>query len=201
MTYLGVDPGKSGSICAITRNGALAHETPETDQDVVELLQDLNREGDCFAILEFVSASPQMGVTSAFTFGQGYGKLQMALCAAKIPYDRVTPGKWQTAMRCLSGGDKRITKARAQELFPGMKITHRTADGLLIAEYCRRLKTGEIARDAPPKPKKKKASPGEQELDLTTPCPPAPTTTPTPTTGTTGTSLGFDATKQCDSPW
>jgi hypothetical protein len=38
----------------------------------------------------------------------------------------------------LSKGDKNVTKRKAQELFPSLKITHATADALLIAEYLRR---------------------------------------------------------------
>jgi hypothetical protein len=78
-----------------------------------------------------------MGVKSAFTFGQGYGRLEMALTAANVPFKRVTPQVWQKSMKCLTGGDKNISKGRAQEMFPSLKITHATADALLIAEYAR----------------------------------------------------------------
>jgi hypothetical protein len=39
----------------------------------------------------------------------------------------------------MTKGDKNITKRKAQELFPEIKITHAIADSLLIAEYGRRL--------------------------------------------------------------
>jgi hypothetical protein len=45
---------------------------------------------------------------------------------------------WQGALECLSGGSKNVTKLRAQQLFPGEKVTHGSADALLIAEYGRR---------------------------------------------------------------
>ena len=45
------------------------------------------------------------------------------------------PQVWQKALGCMTGGDKNVTKRRAQELFPGHKITHATADALLIAHY------------------------------------------------------------------
>jgi len=38
---------------------------------------------------------------------------------------------------CLSKGDKNVTKAKAQEQFPNIKVTHATADALLIALYGR----------------------------------------------------------------
>jgi hypothetical protein len=76
-----------------------------------------------------------MGVTSSFTFGNGFGHLEMALTAAGIPFERVSPQKWQKAMGCLTKGDKNVSKKRAQELFPSIKCTHATSDALLIAEY------------------------------------------------------------------
>jgi hypothetical protein len=79
-----------------------------------------------------------MGVTSAFTFGRGYGSLLMALTAKRVPFDEVPPGTWQKTMGCLSGGDKNVTKRRAQQLFPAVKVTHAVADALLIAEFARR---------------------------------------------------------------
>jgi hypothetical protein len=37
-------------------------------------------------------------------------------------------------MKCRTGGDKNISKARAQELFPRVKVTHKNADALLLAK-------------------------------------------------------------------
>jgi hypothetical protein len=82
-----------------------------------------------------------MGVKSAFTFGEGYGRLQMALTALGIPYERIRPAMWQKAMGCLTKGDKNVSKSRAQELFPSIKVTHAIADALLIAEHNRRTAT------------------------------------------------------------
>jgi Holliday junction resolvasome RuvABC endonuclease subunit len=146
MTYIGIDPGKSGSICAITLTGAVAHKMPDTDKDLLDLLKSVmfSADGKAVAFLEEVSSSPQMGVVSAFTFGRGFGKLEMALLAAEIPTDKVRPQVWQKALRCMSKGSKNVTKARAQELFPTMKVTHNVADGLLIATYCQRKHTGTL---------------------------------------------------------
>ncbi len=65
------------------------------------------------------------------------------LIASRIPFEEVTPQKWQKTLSCLSRGDKNITKAKAQQLFPGLRVTHATADALLIAEYARRHARGE----------------------------------------------------------
>ena len=39
-------------------------------------------------------------------------------------------------MKCLTKGDKNVTKSAAQRLYPDRKITHADADAILIARYC-----------------------------------------------------------------
>ena len=92
-----------------------------------------------FALIERVSSSPQMGTVSAFTFGESYGSLQMLLKCCLVPFERITPVKWQDAMKCRTGGDKNISKARAQELFPTLKVTHKNADALLLARLAQQI--------------------------------------------------------------
>lgn len=144
--YVGIDPGKGGGIAVLFEDGNVLNtiKMPQTEQDLLDALATLGfgvRSGSApaRAVLERVSSSPQMGVVSAFTFGKGYGALRMALAATGIPFDEVTPGKWQQVMGCRTKGDKNVSKRRAQELFPHQKITHAIADALLLAEYCRRL--------------------------------------------------------------
>jgi len=72
------------------------------------------------------------------SFMRATGILQGALIALGAELRYPTPQMWQAYMECLSGGNKNVTKRRAQQLFPGEKITHATADALLIAEYGRR---------------------------------------------------------------
>jgi Holliday junction resolvasome RuvABC endonuclease subunit len=135
MTIIGIDPGTNGGIAWIWQGKPCVEKMPDTLKDLWELLDEIADHDDCKAYLEAVHSSPQMGVKSAFTFGQGLGQLEMALTAARIPFERVRPQVWQKTMGCMSGGDKNVTKRRAQELFPSLKITHATADALLIAQY------------------------------------------------------------------
>jgi Holliday junction resolvasome RuvABC endonuclease subunit len=148
MLYLGIDNGSTGGIAVIGDDGHLvrADKTPTTEAELLALLFGIveGRKVHAFAVLEHAQAFPRMGACSAFTYGQGYGAVKMALTAAAIPFDIVTPAKWQKALSCLSGGDKNVTKRRAEQLFPGRKITHAIADALLMAEYCRRLKLGQL---------------------------------------------------------
>lgn len=135
MIIIGIDPGKNGGIAWIDDGRACFEKIPATLRDLFELFESIRLGTHCRAFLEQVHSSPQMGVKSAFTFGNGFGHLEMALTAVRIPFERVRPQVWQKAMGCMSKGDKNVTKRRAQELFPELKITHATADALLIAQY------------------------------------------------------------------
>jgi hypothetical protein len=143
MTTIGIDPGINGGISWIDSTGGIAVEKmPDTILDLWELIESIkvNAGNAVRAYLETVHSSPQMGVKSAFTFGNGYGHLEMALTAAGIPFERVRPQVWQKEMGCLTKGDKNVSKRKAQELFPGTKVTHAIADSMLIAAYGERKK-------------------------------------------------------------
>lgn len=111
---------------------AEAHKMPETERDVYNLLQSIEPD---FAVIEAVHSMPKQGVSSSFKFGRGYGFLRGCLIGSGVPFEEVTPQKWQTHLGCRSGGDKNVTKSFAQQKFPSLTITHATADALLIAFY------------------------------------------------------------------
>lgn len=149
MTVIGLDPGVNGGIAWIADGKACVEKMPDTLQDLWELIDNIRLASQIEvgryydnthirAYLEQVSSSPQMGVKSSFTFGNGFGHLEMALTAAGIPFERVRPQVWQKFLGCMTGGDKNVSKRKAQELFPQIKCTHATSDALLIAEFGRR---------------------------------------------------------------
>ena len=156
--FIGCDPGKSGGIVALNADGGihLAEKMPDTDMGVWDLFEQLALvdalDGNMVAVIEKVWAMPSgsgaaMGVSSAFSFGMGYGALKMALTGNGIPFTEVPPRKWQESMGCSLSGKtpktekKNHNKAVAQKLFPDVKVTHNLADALLIASYARRVST------------------------------------------------------------
>ncbi|HYB97531.1 MAG TPA: hypothetical protein VEC57_00160 [Candidatus Limnocylindrales bacterium] len=149
-SVLAIDPGKAGGIVGIQTddlNGHAysIHKMPDTVGDLVDILRTMRAEGWHTAYVERVASSPQMGVVSAFTFGRGVGNIEAACQALGLRLEWVAPSVWQKAMGCLTKGDKNISKRRAQELFPAVKVTHANADALLIAEYGRRLEATRTA--------------------------------------------------------
>lgn len=150
MIIIGIDPGASGGIASLQpgqpTDGAPEIETLKltvTERDVSDFLG-VRAYAHAYAYIERVHSMPKQGVASSFKFGVSYGFLRGLLIGLEIPFEEVTPQRWQKAMGCLTHGDKNVSKARAQQLFPGIKITHAIADSLLIAEYGRRLRSGEL---------------------------------------------------------
>ena len=142
MTFLGIDPGISGGLAILyegTFDPTVYAFKDMTVRDIVDCLRGIPiGEHGSFAMLESVHSFPGQGVASSFKFGQHFGQLIGILAGSGIAYDLVSPQKWQKELGCLSKGDKNITKAAAQRLFPSVKVTHAIADALLLAEFCRR---------------------------------------------------------------
>ena len=159
---IGIDPGVSGGIAWIDCDkprefGTECRRMPDTEHGVAVLLAGIV-EDSCESItayIERVHSSPQMGVSSAFTFGRGYGLLLGLLLAHRVRINDITPGTWQKAMglvqrgkgNTIAGADraehtkakKLANKEKAGNLFPWIKVTNYVADALLIAEYGVRL--------------------------------------------------------------
>jgi len=103
------------------------------DAQLIQKLTDLG--------LDKVTVTVQ-GATGTFTFAKGYGFLRGCLVTIGIPFEDVAPQTWQKLLDCRTGGNKNVSKSKAQQLFPTMRITHKIADSLLLAEYGRRVRLG-----------------------------------------------------------
>lgn len=135
--WLGVDPGKSGAAALMdAKTGEITStiKFSESERDIHQWFLAIDM---AHAMLEKVHSMPKQGVRSMFTFGQQYGFCRGMLIAHSFSFREVAPGVWQRSMGCLSGGDKKVTYRKAQELFPYLKITHAIADACLLAEYAR----------------------------------------------------------------
>lgn len=143
QAFIGIDPGQSGSIAVVFPSGnATWIKLDSTDHDIADWLREVHQlRPHSVCRIERVSAMPKQGISSTFKFGRSFGFLQGLLVAFQIPFELVTPQKWQGFMGCRTAGDKNVSKAAAQRLHPSLKITHANADALLIAEYCRRTAT------------------------------------------------------------
>ncbi len=143
MVVIGIDPGKSGGIAWASLDGSKRGAysvTGKSEREISDILQDLSFDC-CMCYLERIHAMPKdkKWIVSFSKIMLSYGVYRGMLNAHRIPFQVVTPRVWQSSLKCLTKGDKKISRAKAQQLFPNLKITHATADALLIAEFGRRL--------------------------------------------------------------
>lgn len=169
--HLGVDPGLSGALAVIAGDLVEAYAMPDTQRDLLDLLFQIKEQhGVAHALLEEITALPaavelklgiKRGSIATMKLARNFGQVEMALTAAEIPYDELVPRSWKKVVGVRPGGDqKKIGYARAQQLFPTIRVTHTVADALLIAKACQILQAqqrGErielpAAPEPPPQP-------------------------------------------------
>jgi hypothetical protein len=154
MIYCGVDPGKSGGAAWLSESGILGF-TDFAKLTPMEICNDFEKyviDGNCKrravqCIIEAVGAFPGQGVHSMFVFGEQYGMVQGFLTALEIPFRKIAPVTWKTAMgiaRKTGKTDrkerKRISRMLAQRIFPEWDVINdQNAEALLLADYCRRI--------------------------------------------------------------
>lgn len=138
--FVGVDPGATGGIAWVDGSGyPNVIKMPATETDIFQAIKGIaGHDLRVQAMIERVASRPGQSSPAMWKFSGNYHGLRMALIACGIGFEAVPPGVWQRAMGCLTKGNKNVTKARAQELWPGLKITHAFADALLLMEYARR---------------------------------------------------------------
>ena len=148
--FVGIDPGQSGGIAVLDQYKVVLTVMPATETDVWRWIRD-NCVGCTSAVIEKVHAMPQQGVSSTFKFGVGVGLLRGCLIAAGISWEEVTPQRWIKALEIPYRGKtetkvefKNRLKAKAQRLFPGIDVTLKTADALLLATYCQKKYEGKL---------------------------------------------------------
>ena len=147
---LGIDPGKLGAAVLLDSDGRIVRcwDTP-TIQTAGKAVYDLpamcgiirtaKTDGADIAI-ERVHAMPGQGVTSMFTFGEGYGMWLGIIGYAEVPVTFHTPQAWQKTQLAGMPKGKGSARLRAKQLWPAWDIFDRArdngrADAALIARH------------------------------------------------------------------
>ena len=149
MIYIGIDPGKKGGYAIIYANEFCDYAITCHAFTEKGFIDDIKREelqkDYCRCCLEKVHAMPKQGVSSTFTFGNGYGFLRGVLQTVGISYQEITPQRWKAEFGLNS--DKAKSIEVCQRLFPNVNLlptekSRKPSDGmaeaLLMAEYARR---------------------------------------------------------------
>lgn len=155
---LAIDPGASGGLVTRFTNGECDACAMPDDADLREYVHTfamearLNDEAPV-AYLEqvcgYVAGNPAPG-SAMFNFGDGYGYIRGLLAMAGVKVVLVRPQTWQAGIPGVravkeKAARKRALKEHAARMFPGVKVTLKTADALCIAEYAARVEQGGIA--------------------------------------------------------
>lgn len=160
MIYLGIDPGAKGAVGSIIESVAggcsrLVVDLPGSRYELIAMMNGAagprGAESQCFAALERPGYGPPMGKSAAVKLRESYERCAMALVAAGIPFEEVSPQTWKKEIfkgaEILKGKEgKARARARAAELFPSLadQVARVKDDGraeaLLLAEYARRLR-------------------------------------------------------------
>lgn len=147
--FVGVDPGSSGALCALDRDGSAVMleklPTVKTRRGRTKLNTPVLRNFlDSLSIhhvcIEDIWAQPTQGVKAAFTYGYNYGQLCDAFEDEGIAVEFITPATWQKAYKVPKG--KQSSIHIALQFYPSLKEvlkyknSHNKADAILIARYC-----------------------------------------------------------------
>ena len=150
MKYVGIDPGASGGIAVILPHEEYVAPLPQTESEVYDLLHthlspdpDDDTTTEVRVAIERVHAIPGIGSTSSsFTFGRNYGFVRgvlTSLSSLGVRWQDVPPQTWQRGLgipkECQGQDRKRQLASIARQRFPMCRVTLKTCDALLIAEW------------------------------------------------------------------
>lgn len=157
---IAIDPGANGGIAWITDGGATkCADMPDTPKDIFDLLQDIidGCQGAGCMIEQVGGYMPGNSGPAAAKFARHCGHLDMALLALGVSHSSILPAKWEhwfigkpvypkipaetkpaDRRRILADRKrerKNKIKAKAQAMFPGVRVTLKTADALGMLAY------------------------------------------------------------------
>lgn len=125
---MGIDPGIKGGVSFIDLKTQklsvmdmptikVTRTKTKTYCDVEKLSIMVKDFGPNICYLEEVWSSPQMGVRSAFSFGDNFGSIKGVLAGKNVKTELVLPTIWKRDLECPK--NKRGAVLQAHKLFPG----------------------------------------------------------------------------------
>ena len=149
-TTVAIDPGKSGGIAAWPEGATFptAFAMPQTDGDILAELRALKAAStvEPVAFIEQVTGyrpGRRQPGSHMFTFGDNYGFIRATLQTLGFRIELVRPQVWQKTLGLGTSTGleprawKNKLKTKAQQLYPNVTVTLKTADALLILDYGR----------------------------------------------------------------
>lgn len=160
MIYIGLDPGKTGAMVALSERGEVLEYEPypliggangALDLDAIaEWVEDRGCAEDLRVTIEQVASRPGQGVASMFSFGRSLGGVEGIVAAMHLSRMHARPQAWQKVMLAGKPTGKKVKQSAievASALWPELgkalrdmpkKKREGVADAALIAEFGRR---------------------------------------------------------------
>ena len=165
---LAVDPGSAGGLAWTLEGRVWCEPMPATEGDLIKTLRECHDAPATERVAFVEQLVKHMGAgipaSTMAVYASNWGIIVGALMMAGWRVELVTPQKWQGALglgitgrqkaargataeekkavRLANGRLKREwklkLKGRAQQLYPGLPVTLKTADSLLLLEYGRK---------------------------------------------------------------
>ena len=144
MIIIGIDPGLAGGIAIFNKNKneALSFTTMA---DVYLRFDYLRSQMSMQVIKAYIEEPPVFfkgaggGLASQAKLHRNFGQYEGILIGLGIPFETVSPQKWQkglSGLAKLTGKDrKKALHNLAVQRYPQLKPTLKTCDAILIAEY------------------------------------------------------------------
>ena len=146
---IGIDPGKTGALAAIDHHTGDIIDIADmpaigkhvSAAGVAGWLANMAHHGSLVVAIEDVSSSPQMGVTSSFSFGRSKGVVEGCVQSAGWPLHYVTPATWKRQVGLRA--DKDAARQLATNTWPTWASTFARkkddgrAEAAILAGWCR----------------------------------------------------------------
>lgn len=159
FVVLGGDPGKGGAIVAMDKEGnipwSMRNNLPIEEIGHVTWPDFLNSHIPIYGVMEEVHGRPPIrngkavsaGHASQFNFGDYTGRMKMLFAMGQFPFEIRPPIWWMNKLGLpKTQGDKKINKEFCEKLVEDRdlcgvngRVTHATADAILLAECARLL--------------------------------------------------------------
>lgn len=139
---LAIDPGASGGIAHYLEGRVIAEAMPDTYGDIRDVIINWLAQSDVVYLEKvggYVGGKGAPG-SAMFNFGYNVGYLHGLIASMNIRMIEVTPQRWQ---KTIGAGNKAThgtkwkahLKQLAQQRQPGILITLKTSDAVLILEH------------------------------------------------------------------
>jgi Holliday junction resolvasome RuvABC endonuclease subunit len=186
VIVIGIDPGLTGGVAMLHGSQAEVWDTPsklvevngKTKRriDAPALARLIDKAVNCLdphrearAFVELAQASPRMGVSSAFAYGQAFGLVVGVLAHLDVPVQTVPAAQWKRGMGLAKKGSRELGRDEEREKGSALDLARRLypqladelgrikdngrADALLLAHWgCEQLEGGLFVPHAKPAP-------------------------------------------------